>query len=225
MKISLVALLSLLFLPATCTAEMQSHVEIKRVVKEFIQNKAPSMPGKVAIRVSDIDPRLALAACTQVEAFLPTGSQLIGKTTIGVRCNDKNSWSLFVPTTIIITVNLFVSSKPLQQGQTVRMGDFNSQLGELNQQGIITEENQLVGKVLKFSIGAGQILKQEMLRPPYAVTQGQTVQLAVEKQGFSLRSAGQALNNAAEGQSVQVKTPSGQVITGIAGQSGVVEVR
>ncbi|MDP2804336.1 MAG: flagellar basal body P-ring formation chaperone FlgA, partial [Gallionellaceae bacterium] len=152
-------------------------------------------------------------------------SQLIGKTSIGVRCNDKNSWSLFVPATIIITVNLFVSSKPLQQGQTVRAGDFNSQPGELNQQGVITEENQAVGKVLKFSIGAGQILKQEMLRPPYAVTQGQTVQIVVEKPGLSLRSAGQALNNAAEGQSVQVKMPSGQVITGIARQVGTVEIK
>ncbi len=204
---------------------MQSHAEIKRVVQEFIQSKASGMPGKVAIKISDIDPRLALSVCSQMEAFLPTGSQLIGKTSIGVRCNDRNSWSLFVPATIIITVNLFVSSKPLQQGQTVRAGDFNTQLGELNQQGIITAENQLVGNVLKFSIGAGQVFKQEMLRLPYAVSQGQTVQIAVEKQGLSLRSAGQALNNAAEGQSVQVKTPSGQVITGIAGQSGVVVIR
>ncbi|MDP2805193.1 MAG: flagellar basal body P-ring formation protein FlgA, partial [Gallionellaceae bacterium] len=72
MKISLVALLSLLSLPATYAAEMQSHVEIKRVVQEFIQSKSPGMPGKVAIKVSDIDPRLALTACTQMEAFLPT---------------------------------------------------------------------------------------------------------------------------------------------------------
>jgi flagella basal body P-ring formation protein FlgA len=225
MKISILALLCLFYLPTAWSAEKQSHAEIKRVVQEFIQAKSQNMPGKVSFSVGDVDPRLALAVCTQLEAYLPTGAQLLNKTNIGVRCNDKNGWSLLVPATIIITVNMLVSSKPLQQGQEVRAGDFNIQSGELNQQGIISDEQQALGKVLKFSIGAGQILKQEMLRPPYAVIQGQTVQLIYEKPGFSLRSEGKALNNAAEGQTAQVKTASGQVVSGNARQNGIVEIR
>jgi flagella basal body P-ring formation protein FlgA len=64
-----------------------------------------------------------------------------------------------------------------------------------------------------------------MFRPPYVVTQGQTVQLISEGQGFKLRSEGQAMNNAATGQPAQVKVPSGQVISGVAKSNGVVEVR
>jgi flagella basal body P-ring formation protein FlgA len=57
------------------------------------------------------------------------------------------------------------------------------------------------------------------------VTQGQTVQLYSNGNGIQLRTEGQALNNAAEGQPAQVKVASGQVISGIARGSGIVEVR
>jgi flagella basal body P-ring formation protein FlgA len=225
MKKLLLVLLCLLYAPTVWSDEKQSRAEISKVVLEFIQAKTQNMSGKVAIQVSDIDPRTSLAACAQLEAFLPTGAQLQGKTSIGVRCNEKNGWSLFIPATITITINTLVSSKPLQQGQTVKTGDFNIQSGELNQMGIITDEAQALGKVLKFSISAGQVLKQEMLRAPYAVTQGQTVQILVERPGMTLRSEGKALNNAAEGESVQVKVASGQVISGTAKESGIVSMR
>jgi len=54
------------------------------------------------------------------------------------------------------------------------------------------------------------VLKQDMLRAPYAVTQGQKVQLQVEGPGFKVHSEGLALSNAAEGQSVQIRTASGK---------------
>lgn len=204
--------------------DKQDHAGIHKVVTAFIQAKTQGMPGKIDIAVDEIDPRLALAPCAQMEAFLPTGATLLGRTTIGVRCNERNSWSLFVPATITITMNMLVSSKPLQQGQVIGAGDFSIQSGEIKQPGIITDEAQINGKVLKFSIGAGQLLKEDMFRPPYAVTQGQSVQLISERPGFKLRTEGQAMNNAAVGQAAQVKVPSGKVISGIAKSKGVVEV-
>ena len=227
MKKQLIAFLCLLFLcvPIAWSGEKQSHAELSKVAMEFIQAKTQGMPGKITFKVDDIDPRVAFPPCSQLEAFLPTGAQMQGKTSIGVRCNEKNGWSLFLSATITTTMNMLVSSKPLQQGQVINAGDFNVQSGELTQPGIITDESQALGKVLKFSIGAGQLLKHDMFRLPYVVTQGQTVQLFLEGGGIKLRSEGQALNNAAEGQAAQVKVPSGQVINGIARGDGTVEVR
>jgi flagella basal body P-ring formation protein FlgA len=233
MKKSFIALLCLLPLhaPVAWSAVQplpdarQSHTAIRQVAAEFIQTKTQDMPGKIAIKVDDIDPRLSLTPCTQLEAFLPTGAQLLGKTSIGVRCNDKNGWSIFIPASITVTINMLVSSKPLQQGQVLAAGDFGMRSGELNQQGVLTDETQALGKVMKFSIGAGQLIKQDMLRPPYVVTQGQTVQLISTGSGITIRTEGKALNNAAEGQAAQVKIPSGQVISGIARESATVEVR
>lgn len=221
------ALLALLLLhtPLARAEERQSHAEIQRVATAFIQASTQNMPGKISFKVDDIDPRVAFPPCQQLEAFLPTGAQLQGRTSIGVRCNANNGWSLFIPATITVIMDMLVSSRPLQQGQVIGSGDFSIQSGVLTQPGIITSESQILGKVLRFSIGAGQLLKQDMLRLPYAVTQGQTVQLIAEGRGIQLRTEGQALNNAAAGQSAQVKVSSGQVISGIARENGVVEVR
>jgi flagella basal body P-ring formation protein FlgA len=83
----------------------------------------------------------------------------------------------------------------------------------------------VIGKVLRYGISAGQALREDMLRPPYSVTQGQSVRLVVQGNSFSIRSEGVALNNASEGQTVQVRTSSGRVISGIAGSGGVVNIR
>lgn len=217
--------LMLSYAPAAWSGARQNHADIRKVAMDFLQAQTQNMPGKTTLKVDDIDHRLDLPACPRLEAFLPAGATLLGKTSIGIRCNEKNGWSLFITATVTTTINMLVSSAPLQQGHVIGADDFSIQSGELHQAGIITDESQILGKILKYSIGAGQLLKQDMFRAPYAVTQGQTVQLLSEGRGFKLRSEGQALNNAAEGQAVQVKVPSGQVISGKAKGNGTVEVR
>lgn len=206
-------------------APQQGHAEIQAAVEAFVRAQTQNLPGKATISVSEIDRRVVLPACLALEPFLPPGGQLFGNASIGVRCKGPASWALFVPVHIKVTANLLVSTHPLQQGQALRAEDMASQEGELAHPGILTDPAQAIGKVLKFSIGAGQLLKQDMLRAPYAVTQGQTVQLQAEGDGFRVQSEGQALGNAAEGQRVQVRTSSGQVVSGIARAGGVIEVR
>lgn len=206
-------------------APQQSHAEIRATAETFVRAQTQTLPGQVAISVSEIDRRIALPACTALEAFLPPGGQLLGNSSVGVRCTGPKPWTLFVPVHVKVSASMLIASRPLQQGQVLHAEDLASQSGELTHAGILTDPAQAVGKVLKFGIGAGQVLKQDMLRAPYAVTQGQAVQLHVEGEGFMIHSEGQALGNAAEGQRVQVRTSSGQVVSGVARTGGVVEVR
>jgi flagella basal body P-ring formation protein FlgA len=222
--ITICCLLSL-YSPGVWAEAKQSHAEIRKVASEFIQAQTAGLSGKVVITVNNIDKRIALPACPQLEAYLPQGAQLHGKTNIGVRCNGNTKWSIFIPATIIVTINILVSNRPLTQGHTLTADDFSVQPGELNQTGIVSDENAALGKILKFSINAGQPLKQNMLRDPYAVLQGQTVQIISEGRGFKLRTEGLVLSNAADGQAVQVKVPSGQIINGFVKGNGIVEVR
>ena len=64
-----------------------------------------------------------------------------------------------------------------------------------------------------------------MLRSPLVVTQGQGVRLVTQGPGFQVSSEGRALGNAADGQSVQVRSASGQTVSGVARSGGIVEVR
>ena len=151
-------------------------------------------------QIGEIDNRITLPACVQLEAFLPAGSQFIGKTSVGVRCLEENGWSIFVPVQIKVSINLLVSARQLPQGLTLQATDIATQTGEINQSGGLSDPALVIGKVLRFGIGAGQVLREDMLRLPYRVTQGQTVQLAAQGSGLSIGSEGVALNNASIGQ-------------------------
>ncbi|MFZ1545848.1 MAG: flagellar basal body P-ring formation chaperone FlgA [Candidatus Nitrotoga sp.] len=203
----------------------QSHAEIHKTITAFVHEQTLTLPGQVTITVSEIDQRISLPACPALEAFLPPGGRLLGNSTVGIRCtSDMNQWTLFVPVQIKVIVSLLVAHSSLQQGHVLRAEDIGSQKSELLQTGILTDPLQAIGKVLKYSVRAGQVLKQDMLRAPYAVKQGQTVQIQVEKQGFKVYADGQALNNAAEGQAVKVKTSSSQVVSGIVQSDGAVNI-
>ncbi len=206
-------------------AAQQSHAKIREAALTYAQAQTRTLPGKVRIKVEEIDRRIVLPACTPLEAFLPGGSRLMGKTNIGVRCNAKPGWSIFVQASIKVSTDLLVANRPLAQNTVLTANDFSLQKGELGQPGILTDPAQAIGKTLKFGIGAGQVIRQNMLRAPYVVTQGHSAEVQVRSKHFSVRSSGQALNNAAEGQRVRIRMASGQVISGIAAMDGSVEVQ
>jgi len=214
-----------LLLECAAASAAQDHTQISNVVAAFVQQQIAALPGKVSYKINEIDQRITLSECARLEAFLPAGSQFIGKTSVGVRCMEKNGWSIFVPVQISVSLNLLVSARQLPSGHILKREDIASQTIETSRAGGFTEPEQALGKVLRYGITAGQVLREDMLRPPYNVTQGQVVQLAVQGKGFSIRSEGVALNNASEGQTVQIRTHSGRVISGIARASGVVEIK
>lgn len=205
-------------------ASQQSHAEIRAAADDFVRTQLSGLPGKIMIKVGKIDRRIALAACPKLEPFTPPGGRLFGNATVGVRCVSGSSWTLFVPVQVKINTDLLIAVRPLQQGQVLRREDIAIQNGNLTDPGVLVDPAHAVGKVLKFGVGAGQALKQNMLRSPFSVTEGQIVQIQVAGQGYRINYEGQALNNAAEGQSLRVRTASGQVISGLAQADGSVEM-
>lgn len=205
-------------------AGAQDHRVLRETVIAFVQQQTAALPGKASFRVEEIDPRLILPQCEKLEVFLPAGSQLLGKTSIGVRCAENHGWSIFVSAQIKISVDLLISARQLSAGHTLHQEDLATRTIEITQAGGMTDPNQVTGKVLRYSITAGQILREDMLRAPFSVMQGQNVQLIVQGIEFVIRSAGVALSNASEGQYVKVRNVSGGVVSGLARAGGVVEI-
>lgn len=210
---------------ASSVAAAQDHAQIKKVAAAFVRQQSASLPGKVSYKVGRIDRRIEMPACARLEAFLPAGSRLIGNTSIGVRCMDKHGWSIFVPVQIKISLNLLVSARQLPSGHVLQKQDLVSQTLDISQTEGLTDPGQALGKVLRYSIAAGQVLRESMLRQPFSVKQGQIVHLVVRGGGFSIRSEGAALGNAGAGRTVQVRSISGRVIAGIAQANGMVEIQ
>lgn len=204
--------------------DAQAHAHIMNVVADFMRQQTAALPGKVTYRIDPMDQRIRLAECDKLETFLPVGSQLIGKTSVGVRCMKTNNWSIFIPVHIRVSLTLLISARQLPSGHTLRSEDLARQTVDVSRIEGLTDPKQALGQVLRHGIGAGQVLRENMLRPPYSVTQGQAVQLTVQGNGFSIGGEGVALNNAGVGQAVRVRVGSKRVIGGMARANGTVEI-
>jgi flagella basal body P-ring formation protein FlgA len=206
-------------------APQQSHAAIRATALAFAQAESKNLPGEVHIEVTPIDRRLKLAPCDKLQAFLPVGAKLIGKTSIGVRCDAQPAWSVFMQADIKVTVDLLVASRSLPQGTVISAADLGLQRGDLSRPGLITAPEQAIGKTLKFTIGAGQVLRQDMLRAPRLIRQGQTVTLRARGNGFVVSQKGQALNDAGKGEIVRIRTATSQVLTARMVAEGIAEMR
>lgn len=204
----------------------QNLALVKSKITEFLETQAVGYPGNVVVRAGAIDPNIKLAQCPDPQVFLPTGSRAWGKTSVGVRCNAPSFWTIYVQATINVFAQYLVAAAPLAQGQVITSQDVIFERGDLTQlpAGVFTDQAQAIGRLVNISMNAGTVLRQEMLKQSPVVQQGQTVRLITVGKGFSVSAEGQAMNKANEGQVVQVKVSSGQVVTGIARMGGQVEV-
>jgi flagella basal body P-ring formation protein FlgA len=205
----------------------QDLSQLQRVVESYVRKESAGLPGKVSFSVAAFDARLALPPCPSPEAFLPAGARLWGKSTVAVRCTAGAAWTVYASVQIEVHAEYVVTARPIAQGEPVKLQDLAVMNGDLAKlpAGIVIDPAQAVGKQFALSVGAGQPVRQDMLRSPNVVVQGQGVRLVSEGPGFRVSTEGKALANAADGQSVQVRSPSGQTVSGIARAGGVVEVR
>jgi flagellar basal body P-ring formation protein FlgA len=204
----------------------QDPAAVRLVVEQFLSMQTAGLPGQVTVKAGRIDAHTNLAACAAPQAFLPNGSRAWGKTTVGVRCTEPSNWTIYVPATVQVIAEYVATAKPLAQGQTVGEQDLARMKGDLTAlpPGVVTDVSAAIGRTLAMSLPSGVPLRQDVLRSQQAVQQGQTVKLITAGPGFQVSTEARALNNAAEGQIAQARTPSGQVVSGVAKAGGVVAV-
>lgn len=217
-----------LLLPLVLVGNVASAQQdiVTNAVDQLLRTQTRGLPGRVNYTIGQLDPRTQLTPCPAVEAFLPPGNRLWGRISVGVRCLAEGGWTVYVPVQVSVTANFLVSARPLSPGQILGINDVVTQSGDLASLpgGVLTDVQQALGKTVKNGISAGQPLRADMLTAPLVVQQGQTVKVISRGAGFSVSSEGRAMNNAAEGQVAQVRTPSGQTVSGIARPGGVVEI-
>lgn len=230
MKPQHTALAALLLLSGAASAQTaparQDHGVLRQTVSQFLTVQAGGLPGQITVTVGAIDPRLNLAACAAPQAFLPNGARAWGKTSVGVRCVAPSPWTVYIPAMVQVQGEYLAAAVPLAQGQTIGPNDIARVSGDLTAlpPGIVTEQAQAVGYTVARSVAVGAPLRQDALRSQQAVAQGQVVRLVSSGPGFRVTADGRALASGSDGQTVQVKTQNGQVVSGIARLGGTVEV-
>jgi flagellar basal body P-ring formation protein FlgA len=211
----------------TAAAGMEESRAIRTAVDAFVRAQTENLPGHVEVKSGLVDPQLKFTQCEQLEVFLPPGSKLWGNTTVGVRCERPEKWSLFVPVQVHVWADVVLSARALPRGETITMDGLAMQRLDLTQlqRGVYTDLQQVVGKVTKAAVTGGTPLRPDLLRAAAVVTQGQQVRVVFAGQGFHVSSEGRALASAGVGEAVQVRTASGKLIKGIVSAPGVVQVQ
>ncbi|KAA8996706.1 flagellar basal body P-ring formation protein FlgA [Affinibrenneria salicis] len=183
---------------------------------------------QIVIPVQRIDveiktPDRALPDCAAPQFALPSRNRVWGNLSIRMTCGaDK----YFVQTRVQVTGDYLVSARPIPPKQTLSEKDVKWQRGRLDAFATppVTDLSLVLGAVSQRMIGAGQPLQAKMLRQPWAVKTGQTVQVIASGDGFNISSEGKVMNNALVNDKVRVRMNSGQIVNGLVDADGTVKV-
>ena len=226
-KILLLLLLGGSLTPCQASIDAQQLAQIHRSIEALLHNQGAGLPGKMSFTLGAVDARLSLAPCPATEAFIPPGARLWGNASVGVRCIARNAWTIYVPVTVKVLAGVVVAAHALAQGQVIELADLMMQEADLGQMpgAVLTDPAQALGRIATLGIAPGQPLRQDVLRSPPVIQQGQSVTLRSQGAGFRVSAEGKAVTNAAEGQIAQVRTPSGRTVSGIAHLGGIVDIK
>lgn len=209
------------------TAHQDNEVLTQRVAHFVSQALEPlADPGDTPTITVGVPRSDRLAACDDPTPFLPPGTRLRTSLNVGVRCAAPVVWTTYVPVTVSLSVTYYVAARAIPADQPIVADDLAPRTVTLDRlpPAAVRDPAQLIGLVATNRVNAGQPVKAGALRDAQSVMRGQKVRVTAVGSGFSVSSEGQALATAAPGAMVQVRTASGQLITGIVRHAGLVEV-
>ena len=211
------------------TAEAIS--DIRRVAEQFALGQIDrSGLSDIQASAASMDSRLRLKECdVALEAFA-TGNgnnRNLTRTTVGVRCNGSNPWTLYVPVTIEAMKDALYTARPLLRGEMLDDSAVEvrripvsklppNSLGNADELG-----NMETVRPLK----AGVPLTLNALKARQVVRQGQQVVIVADGNGIQVKMKGTAMKSGSYGDLIPVKNSnSGRIIEAAIENEGTVSV-
>lgn len=227
MKIALLIILSSLVQAAFAQAPARQDLEaLRQLATAHLQTQGAGLPGTVTVTVGPLDQRMQLAACAAPHVFQQPGARAWGKTTVGVRCAAPTPWTVYIQAQVSVQTDYVTAAVPLPQGQAIDAAQLVMAKGDLASlpNGVLTDMAQAVGRISSVALQPGAPLRADLLKSKPVVQQGQAVRVVSGGASFKVSAEARAIGSAGEGQVVQVRTPAGAILSGVARAGGLVEV-
>jgi flagella basal body P-ring formation protein FlgA len=207
-------------------APRQDLAALRSVAQQYLEAQSAGLAGKASVEMRAIDPRTSLPACLDPQAFQQPGARAWGNTTVGVRCAAPTAWTVYIQAKVSVQGDYVAAAVPLAQGQPIEQSQLVLMHGDLAAMpnGVVTDMAQAIGRSSTVSLPSGAPLRLDALRSKPVVQQGQLVRVVSSGEGFRVSAEARAIGSAGEGQVVQVRTPAGAIISGVAKAGGLVEV-
>ncbi len=205
------ALLTLYWLPAPplWAQALQSLESITEAVVEFVRQEHEG--DDIQVEATRLDPRLRLAQCElPLVTFAPHAQQRPGHMTVGVRCEGRQPWTLYVPVRVTQHVEVLTLATSLTRGAVLRASDLRPVRRDLTTlpHGYFTKLEDVVGMEIRRPVRAGEILTPNAITQPRMVNRGDEVLLIVESGSLSVSAKAEALQDGALGERIQVRNLS-----------------
>ncbi|WP_439517852.1 flagellar basal body P-ring formation chaperone FlgA [Hydrogenophaga sp.] len=186
-----------------------------------------SAPLRTEVDIGSLDSRLRLAPCDKVEAFMPPGSRLWGRSRVGLRCVEgARRWSVYLPVTVKAFGPAWVLKRAVGAGATLTQED--AELAEVDwaahRAGVLAAPERWVGLETAFPLTPGQPLREHMVRPMKAFEAGAQVRVMGGSGGIRISATGQAMTTGLVGQNARVRLPGGKVVNGLVQADQTVEL-
>lgn len=176
------------------------------------------LPLRLEVVLGILDSRLKLAACDDVAPYLPPGTQLWGKTRVGLRCvSGPVKWNVFLPITIKAFGPAWVLKSQVAPGVALAESDLMQVEADWAERSspVVANPADWLGSVAARLLPAGQVLRQDMIKAPLAFSAGAQVRVLASGTGFQIVTSAQAVTGAAIGQGTKVRMDNGRVISGV----------
>lgn len=205
-------------------AQAGENPSFQQVAQKWLQKEMPTVLGadgsalKMEAVVGDLDRRLKLAPCDKVEAYLPFGARLWGKSQVGLRCVDGPvRWNVTMPVSVNAYGPAWVVKGQVNTG--VVLTDADVVQSEVNwaedTNPVLAERAAWDGQVATRNLVTGQTLRQGMVKPAQVFQAGAPVRVVAHGVGFQISSDAQALSAGVVGQSARVRMENGRVTMGV----------
>jgi flagella basal body P-ring formation protein FlgA len=184
-------------------------------------------PLRMEVVVGNLDSRLRLAPCGQVQPYVPTGSRLWGKTRLGLRClAGETKWNVFIPVTIHAWGLAWVVRRDVAAGAVMTMADgMQAEVDWADEASpVLVEPAAWVGQVATRALSTGQVLRQSTVRAAQVFQAGAQVRVLAQGSGFQISADGQALSAGVVGQMARIRMDNGRVMSGTVLDARTVQV-
>ena len=170
------------------------------------------------VAVGPIDTRLHLAPCSAMEAYLPPGSHLWGRSRVGLRCVDGAAkWNISLPLTVKAVGKAWVVRSQVAPGAVLTPSDVIEADVDWAEESspVLQEAGSWVGAIATRALTTGQTLRQGMVKAAQVFQAGAQVRVIAEGAGFQASSEAEALSAGVMGQPARVRMDNGRIATGV----------
>lgn len=215
--------------PETDVAMAGQVSAVTRWAQERAVDASASLPpgARVEIVPGQLDPRLRLAPCSQIEPYLPAGSRAWGRTRVGLRClAGASRWNVYLPITVRVLAPAPVLREPLPAGTEINASHLTeAEVDWADRPGApVADPFSLVGRILARPMLAGSAVRDADLQRRQWFAAGERVKITAVGRGYAVSTEGQALTRGVDGETVRVRTEGGRVVSGTAVGDRQVEI-